>query len=282
MYVLWMIHTETGPSLPAIGDPAILFKFWNNVDDNSSSTALDAAASKQKPDDWHDLETLGDQYIRTITHQLFPEIFGAENYVLNTLVFDHANSNPFFEALTIHYGLQQRLRQPPQDDPNVWKLRADIFEAWVGGHIYERQLYNKEDELFELKTFLHKLFSLRYRNLMKYVYNPTISQSRAFQGQLKNTKPYCIKGKDSSLRDTFGGFLDAPNVARPIGFLASGWIDSPDKGKAAYTAFSLQKSEVEKMVRLRLGTRLRNLPLSLPSLIDSVYSSEFSLKFRNT
>ena len=141
--------------MPNIGDAGILFTFWENTVATAPTTTVDSASSKcNKPGDWHRLEKLGDTFLRTIINELLPEIFGERNYALISLIFDHANSNGFFEALTIHYGLQQRLKCP-REGPDDWKYRADIFEAWIGGHISEQHIYEKFDELIELRSFLH-------------------------------------------------------------------------------------------------------------------------------
>ena len=92
------------------------------------------------------MEQLGDAYIHCITLEELPNIIGPENYTLNAILLDHANSNLFFEAVTKHYKLDTRVEYPPRNwMGNRMKLGADIFEAWIGGYIYERLQYDNTD-----------------------------------------------------------------------------------------------------------------------------------------
>src|ERR1700738_3400841 len=104
-----------------------------------------------------------------ISQQELGRIFGQRNTNLIGLISDHANSNNFFAEIARHYQLEKRVRVPPLST----KRWADIFEAWVGCHIVESQLYNQEDPMAQLRHFLNCLWSTRYRQLVVYVYNPS-------------------------------------------------------------------------------------------------------------
>lgn len=126
---------------------------------------------------WQKSEKLGDSQIRWITQQELPKIVGPKNYDLRSILEDHANSNKFFEAVTKHYNLDTRVKNPPRRwMKHQVKLGADIFEAWVGGHAYERMQYDDKDPLYELRCFFNRLWSIRHRALNQYHHNPTSNQ----------------------------------------------------------------------------------------------------------
>ena len=179
---------------------------WNNGEE----LPYDGKFRKFRKDlKWQSLERLGDAYIRTITQLEFSKIFGPKNYFLNNLLVDHANSNLFFEAVTIHYKLETRVKLLPRNwMGNKDKLRADIFEAWIGGHIYERMQYDDEDPLYELRYFLNRLWSIRYSRLKQYRHNPISNlahiPSHSIQSPIIST---IISHSDSELKRTSSRIL---------------------------------------------------------------------------
>jgi len=243
--------------LPNIGDAGILFTFWENTVATAPTTTVDSASSKRnKPGDWHRLEKLGDTFLRTIINELLAEILGERNYTLSSLILNHANSNRFFEALTIHYGLQHRLKCPPSEDLEDWKYRADIFEAWVGAHISERQIYDKCDELLELRTFLHQLFLLRYRKLLTYLYNPSFNETCFPRDKITAPTVRPVGKDDSIVRGVFGTFLDVQQIARDIGHLVTISCKLGEDIVQHY-AFNPSKKESSSMSKLQLWNRPR-------------------------
>lgn len=191
---------------------------------------------------------MGDTYIRTITLLEFPKIFGRENYFLNNLLVDHANSNLFFEAVTIHYKLETRVKLPPRNwMGNKDKLTADIFEAWIGGHIYERMQYDDKDPLDELRYFLNRLWSIRYSRLRQYRHNTTTNLAHIPSHSIQ--KPIIspiISHSDSELKRTLAAFLEAPNNQnREIGYHVQ--VDN-------HTSFATSEMEANQMADLRLWT----------------------------
>ena len=273
--------TRLDPNLPAIGDAETLFRFWHNTNDTSRSEKnLDTVVRPRKSnhaDRWRALQKLGAIYLRQIIHQVLSNIFGKRNYSLNSLVFDHASSNGFFDILTLHYGLLDRVKTQPKVNPEAWKLRAAIFQAWIGGHIYERQLYDQCDALHELHAFLHALFLLRYRKLLKYMYHPSWSDTDIPRGKLKKPKVGFVKGsEDSAIRETFGTFLDTPGVTKDIGYFVTIESEIIEKNSVIYTAFSPSKAEASEMSELRLWTHPRNSLLSFFVYFrNSIYRSIF-------
>jgi hypothetical protein len=119
---------------------------------------------------WATAERLGDVWIRTLSHEILPLIFGSENNSLVNLLTNHANSNKFFDQIARYYGLTERVSIPVDEilTPQG-KGAANIFEMWIAGHITERQLYNIGDPLLELRGFFKELWALRYRDLKEYV-----------------------------------------------------------------------------------------------------------------
>ena len=252
-----MIFTDADPSLPAIGDAEILFTFWDNTSDTPLSEGLldnvDLKHKKTFSKAWQALQKLGNTHMRTITYQLLYEIFGERNDALHAFIFDHANSAALVEAVTIHYGLEQRLRNPPEKADETWKLRAGIFDAWVGCHIYERKLYNRFDALHELISFWRELLRLRYRDLAPYIYNPTICRTYIPQNERESgVVDDVVPANTARIRQTFGQFVDVSKGAKRIGYIATVQFkaDIP-----VYTAFSPSKEEAEEMNAFRIGTR---------------------------
>ena len=130
------------------------------------------------------MERTGDMYIKLISWEELPKLFGRQNYDLVNVILDHANSNGFFEVIMKHYNLEERVRWRPTD-PDCWKFGADLFEAWVGAHIHERKLYDYDDPLRELRSFLIRLWSVRYRELRVFSYIPAASSAYILRGHVQ-------------------------------------------------------------------------------------------------
>jgi dsRNA-specific ribonuclease len=123
------------------------------------------------------LELFGDSWIRTLSMELLPLIFGPENKCLITFLLNHANSNKFYDQVAQYYELEKRISVLPemhQIGLGQRKGAADIFEGWIASHIIERQFYDIGDPLYELRKFLKELWSLRYRDLQEYYCHSTI------------------------------------------------------------------------------------------------------------
>jgi len=92
------------PSIPNIGDAAILYTLWENLilAPDESKPNVDFIKVSQ----WQMLEKLGDISIKMIWQDVVTTLFGEKNYDLNRVVWDHANSNIFFEAISNYYYLE--------------------------------------------------------------------------------------------------------------------------------------------------------------------------------
>jgi hypothetical protein len=161
------------PDIPPVGDCALLFRLWDNVlpVDTTSSDLKPVKASRLAA-----LERFGDAWIRTLSLELLPLIFGSESHCLITFLQNHANSNKFYDQVARHYELEKRLCVLPQMEivEGNKKGAADVFEGWIACHIIERQLYDIADPLYELRNFFKELWSLRYRGLEEYKFHATV------------------------------------------------------------------------------------------------------------
>jgi hypothetical protein len=161
---------------------------------------------------------------------------------------DHANSNLLFEMVTLYYKLDTKVKLPPRNwMGNKDKLRADIFEAWIGGHIYERMQYDDKDPLSELEYFFNRLWSIRYGRLKQYRHEPTLNIAHIPSRPIKRPViSKIISHSDRELRKTLFEFLDAPNNQdREIGYLVR--VDN-------HTSFATSEVEANEMADLDLWT----------------------------
>ena len=250
---------------------SLLFTIWNNgkpsEDDGRPQRFLKDVKCQS-------LERLGDTQIRALAQLELPKIMGRENHVLNTMLMDHANSNLFYEAVTKHYKLDTQVKWPPMECMgNTEKLRANIFEAWIGAHVYERMQYDDKDPLSELRSFFNRLWSIRYGFLHRYRYKPTFNRACIPSGSVKDYTISDVECKtDSEMKRTLGLFMEAPNVInRVIGhivqvtmnqdeddFKITGNIpeaDSKMSKSLCHTSFARSKSEAQQMANLLLWTR---------------------------
>jgi len=165
---------------------------------------------------------------------ILAKIFGRKNHDLINIIFDHANSNYFFGIITKHYQLEKRVSRVPKGN-NKLKSRADIFEAWVGGHVYEWRQYNDGDILLELRSFLNQLLTVRYRELAVFFYNPTANRDYIPRGEIKQvtiTPVNCCQ--DLLFQRILGRFVEAPNVKRDVGHLVRLKIEQPKRERALF------------------------------------------------
>jgi hypothetical protein len=253
-----------------VGDASTLFMLWNNGEISSVDGQPRAFLKNLQ---WQKLEKLGDLAIRWITEEELPQVFGPKNYDLRSILEDHANSNKFFEAVTKHYELDTRVKHPPARwMKHQVKLRADIFEAWVGGHVYERRLYDNKDPLDELTYFFNRLWSIRYRALNLYRHNPTSNRLYIPSGLVQHVTISEVECKSNSiLESTLGNFLEAPNyINRKLGYCVTvettqdldtfdtvdeiPGVDSEIHTNMFHTSFAISETEAHQMAELQLWT----------------------------
>ena len=234
------------PSLPSVGDFAILTSLWHN--------SLPPTTYLIKLPEWRTLEDIGDIVIRQICFSEIREIFGENNYELNAIIKDHANSNQFFEALVVQYKLRERVQYPPtKKEQQYSKAMGDIFEACIGAHVRELLMWDSTDPLKELRYFLKRIWELRYGQLKIYFYNSFHCHNSMVEGKRSEPSVKIIKsGDDPLMRNTLGDFLNAQNVIRDIGYLAQVEIEYPEKdswtgNNRTYTAFAPTEEEAFRM-----------------------------------
>jgi hypothetical protein len=232
------------PPLPVVADSALLFRFWENVD----PTAPPARNHRRDPDlpkprDWRHLERLGDTYITMISQQELSRIFGRRNTNLIGLISDHANSNNLFAQVARYYKLEKRVRVAPLST----KRWADIFEAWIGCHIVESQLYNQDDPMCQLRHFLYQLWSTRYRQLMVYAYNPS-AHCHISPDEIESTSHVKIYWPHDSLLLTTLASLRRDSQQRDVGYLINYNLK---KGKPRQD-FVLCEVEAEELISRRI------------------------------
>jgi hypothetical protein len=231
------------------------------------------------------LERLGDAYIRCIAQYELRNIFGAKNYILITRLLDHANSNAFFHEVTNYYRLDTWVKFPPNYTwmGNIPKLKADIFEAWIGGYIYERLQYDDRDSFYELRYFLNRLWSLRYAGLMHCRHSPSLNPDNLPRGSIQCSTIFEVKLKsDDDIKRTLGP-QRGPNIHsnQTVGYIVQVQIaeeteDGDPRARQAskldkngsYTSFALSEKEAGCMADLILWTNPgKNFHISPPSLI---------------
>jgi hypothetical protein len=185
------------PELPPVGDCELLFDIWENVTTIETSSKTVALKGIR----YATLGRLGDAWIRILSLELLPRIFGPNNDSLITLLQNHANSNKFFDQIAQHYGLDKRVNNPPEKelDSGRKKGAADILEAWIGSHIKELQLYYQGDPLHEVRSFFNQLWSLRYRDLKVYASHAYILKNAFDDVQAQGVRIENISWPDDDL-----------------------------------------------------------------------------------
>ena len=242
------------PAFPSIGDAALLFQFWDNgiqVDTESTSTdPLSTNEDEKKPVSWAAMERLGDTWIRTISQEELPNIFGSRNYALINFLTEHANSNKFFDKVARCYELDRRVRIPPRRKRIKDKKGcADLFEAWIGFHVLEQRLYNQNDPLHELRYFLNKLWSLRYRELKTYACHPSLNRTNILPVGIDKTPPVKINWPDDQLLKKNLPSLNKDTQNREIGYLVSS-TSARDTPLLEFIPFT---SKVDELTTLKIG-----------------------------
>jgi hypothetical protein len=166
------------PTLPMICDPELYLWLWDNA---GPSTLREKSIKRRKNSHWKAFERLGDAHLLTMARQELPRLFGRTNHNFVNFLEDHAKGNRLFEQIAKHYHLDRYVRHTPDaQESTQGKDWSDILEAWVGLHVYEKELYygTQDDTKNELRHFIRRLWSLRYQRLQVY----------------SNHGPNCIKG----------------------------------------------------------------------------------------
>jgi len=134
---------------------------------------------------------------------------------------------------------------------------ADIFEAWIGAHVLELEQYDSGNPLTELRYFLNRLWSLRYRDLKRFAYNPTTNCIRfppvnAVNKVIQRSVTLINSSSDPVFQKVFGEYINAPNTNRNIGYLVTIKLGSKrlTSSETCYHSFSTSENEAKKMAQL--------------------------------
>jgi hypothetical protein len=231
------------PPLPVVGDYTLRSRLWENGDLVDRRIRRAERSDVHKPQSWKTLERLGDTMITMIAQQELSRIFGDRNHSMIGLVSDHANSNKLFAAVAGHYKLETRVQFPPRFN----KRLADIFEAWVGCHVIETRLYNENDPMCELRHFLYRLWSIRYRKLMVYVYNPSIRRQLSSDEIEETSRVKIMWPNDALLRENISLPLDSQGLE--IGYLVTHKLKNQGP---PLQDFVLSEAEADQVTRRRI------------------------------
>lgn len=270
----------TVPPLPVLGDAALLFRFWDNVTEvptDSRSACFPSAKDEDKKSiPWGALERLGDTWIKTISQEELPMIFGLRNYALVNFLTDHSNSNKFFDQVARHYELDRLVRLSPEKK-NKKKGCADLFEAWIGCHVLEQRLYDQDDPLHELRHFLKRLWTLRYRELKVYVCHSSVNRTNILAGEFQRAACARINWPDDELLKKNLPSLIRATQNREIGSLIT---------RTSISTMPLQEfipftSEAEDLTTFSIRNKSILSPLSLTTDFETPpYTLESNTQFR--
>jgi len=136
-----------------------------------------------------------------------------------------------------------------------WKYKADIFEAWIGGHIYERRQYDYFDPLLELRHYLKNIWTIRYRKLLVYTYNPSTSSAYIPSTERQATIVPVKDANDEILKEVLGGYLNGLTNLPEKGF---GYFVTVALPERVCYSFSTSESEANEMASFRMWTIERN------------------------
>ena len=157
------------PRLPALSDPSVLHKFWNNKTPNKERTVPRYII----PLAFSDLEYLGDAVVNWAIRTELRKVCGDEyNLAMRKLLDDHAKGNAFFIRIAQSFKLHELLKYPPE--AHELKDWANSLEAWIGAAVLEGELWNESNEILEeVRLFIRYFLVLRYRSLADYFISAT-------------------------------------------------------------------------------------------------------------
>lgn len=208
---------------------------------SDSSSLTDFPSTKdedKKPFHWGTLERLGDTWIKTISQEELPKIFGLRNYALVNFLTDHSNSNKFFDQVAQYYELDRRVRLSPRKNKNKNKKGcADLFEAWIGCHVLEQRLYDQDDPLHELRYFLNQLWTLRYQELKIYAYHSSVNRRNILAAEGERISCVKINWPDDELLKKNFPSLTNSKQNREIGYLITRTSTSSDTPLQEFNPF---------------------------------------------
>ena len=182
------------------------------------------------------------------------KLFGDDSCpVLHTLV-DHAKGNPFFKALSAHYGLTWH-RVPLKK-----KQPADAFEAWVGAVSRENAMYDIEGPMTDLRWFVHRLMVVRYQHLSHYSTIESMTDILS-QNMVVSSNINCEEIRLAKILEELGGAVTEKHANTEwnicVGFLAEATLSG--SATTAVRAFNFSQDEAKLRLNSGRGKRYRLL-----------------------
>jgi hypothetical protein len=175
------------PPLPVCSNPERLLAFYQcrNLDISIYKYPAFAEAYSR---DFVTLAYNGDKYLTTLSWKVISQLFGLDNRQLAGLVFSDWISNKNWMLLAVSYRLDRYVGWAPRDYVSLLsnggelsvilrahsgkrpkgeiKYWADIWEAWWGCIIIERELWNEDTR--DIETILRTLISKKYHSLLQF------------------------------------------------------------------------------------------------------------------
>ena len=281
------------PHLPPISDLALIIDLWANTDglerDRPRAKGNRGVKNSHRPhqsDRWTTLEGKGDAYAHFLAHNELPKILGENNHQLLRIVIDHAKSNDLFAQISRTYKLDKWVKNRPMGNNKQW---ANVFEVFIACAALDRQLYDDSDYLADIRFFLIRLWSIRYRRLSQYFMRPIFDTLSSVPSKL-HAHPNATSITVDSIEqidypshpifaDVLGSLVNGKGrpTLRCVGWLATVTITSPDEAERTHTynAFSsVNEAEAIEMAKLRCSipnsTCQSNILISPESVYDKI------------
>jgi hypothetical protein len=231
-----------------ITDPELIMELWDNA--VPADERVKSMKNRKKPL-WKALERLGDAHLLVMARQELPKLFGRANHDIVGFLEDHAKGNKLFEQISKHYKLDRYVRHSPlkEESPNG-KDWSDIFEVWVGLHVCEKTMYygGQGDSQNELRDFIRRLWSLRYRRLFVYSqHQPTHITSSSNVPESKVILREVSFPGDPLLKDVIPPHINSKR--RKLGYLAT-FVQNRTSKADSVSAFGPSKEEAVEMAQV--------------------------------
>jgi len=107
----------------------------------------------------------GDSLLKTITYDVFAELFGNETDSFINKAMPWAVSNAFYEQIVLHYGLENlKPHLPLRDSRGLTVKRGDVLEAYMAGIVMD--VTREVGEGYrEIRAWFYKMIRLRLRKV---------------------------------------------------------------------------------------------------------------------
>jgi hypothetical protein len=261
---LILFKQHIAPDLPILSDPSFVRDLWENELPLVKKARTDKSEKTRRGtryDRWATFERNGDFILLALVRRCLWQMFGPENYRLLNVVEDHAKSNKFFARVAQHYHLDKWVKSKPATE----KAWADIFEVWAACHAAERQLYDEDDPLPELRRFIAQLLHLRYGQLEIYAYKRCLELRLPYLN-LPYDKREIIYGQDKLLTEILSANYNPDSGLRTVGYFAVARTTirrRTNSGIREISVSAFAPTEAELEMRLQMETSNSEISASL-------------------